>query len=234
MIKPMPQRPFAGTFSALWKRSLELIAPAAAELGVGGAFAGGGHGNRHAGGIPAGAGWIGRRIVGMHRCSLDSRCPELGFAADGTRCRATPNLHSKATICNKFQAILIRIGTISTSCIYTPLTVDIDPPTIRTTSRIGQKNEGNMVSGMRQAQERDRIGEVLSTVQLPLENVEFALDQYLLSHGQRLDTETRVLLAGVRDCVGRVVISARRLAISDASEPVALARGAEKKALLSA
>jgi len=155
MIKPMPQRPFAGTFSALWKRSLELIAPAAAELGVGGAFAGGGHGNRHAGGIPAGAGWIGQRIVGMHRCSLDSRCPELGFAADGTRCRATPNTHSKATICNKFQAILIRIGTISTSCIYTPLTVDIDPPTIRTTSRIGQKNEGNMVSGMRQAQERD-------------------------------------------------------------------------------
>jgi len=54
MIKPMPQRPFAGTFSALWKRSLELTAPPAAELGVAGAFAGAfagdGHGNRHDGG----------------------------------------------------------------------------------------------------------------------------------------------------------------------------------------
>ena len=68
-----------------------------------------------------------------------------------------------------------------------------------------------MASGMWQGPDGDRIGEVMSAVQLPLENVEFALEQYLLSHGQRLDTETRVLLAGVRDCVGRVVVSARRL-----------------------
>jgi hypothetical protein len=64
---------------------------------------------------------------------------------------------------------------------------------------------------MWQDPECDRIGEVMSTVQLPLENVEFALDQYLLSNGQRLDTETRVLLARLRDCVGRVVVSTRRL-----------------------
>jgi len=51
----------------------------------------------------------------------------------------------------------------------------------------------------------------MSAVQLPLENVEFALEQYLLSHGQRLDTETRILLARVRDCVGRVAVSTRRL-----------------------
>lgn len=57
----------------------------------------------------------------------------------------------------------------------------------------------------------DRIGEVMSAVQLPLENVEFALEQYLLANGQRLDAETRALLAGVRDCIGRVVDSARRL-----------------------
>jgi len=57
----------------------------------------------------------------------------------------------------------------------------------------------------------DRIGEVIGAVQLPLENVEYALEQYLLDHGQRLDTETRVLLAGVRDCVGRVVVTTRRL-----------------------
>ncbi len=68
-----------------------------------------------------------------------------------------------------------------------------------------------MASGLGQGPDCDRICEVMSGVQLPLENVEFALDQYLLAHGQRLDTETRVLLAGVRDCVGRVVVSARRL-----------------------
>lgn len=68
-----------------------------------------------------------------------------------------------------------------------------------------------MASVVRQGPESDQIGEVMSKVQLPLENVEFALEQYLLAHGQRLDTETRILLAGVRDCVGRVVVSARRL-----------------------
>ncbi len=68
-----------------------------------------------------------------------------------------------------------------------------------------------MASELGQGPDGDRIGEVIGAVQLPLENVEFALDQYLLAHGQRLDTETRILLAGVRDCVGRVVVSARRL-----------------------
>ena len=68
-----------------------------------------------------------------------------------------------------------------------------------------------MASNLRQCPEYDQIGEVLSGVQLPLENVEFALEQYLLENSQRLDTETRILLAGVRDCVGRVVVSARRL-----------------------
>lgn len=76
-----------------------------------------------------------------------------------------------------------------------------------------------MASGLRQDPDCDRIGEVISAVQLPLENVEFALQQYLLSHGQRLDTETRVLLAGVRDCVGRVVVSTRRLSHRDGKGP---------------
>ena len=73
-----------------------------------------------------------------------------------------------------------------------------------------------MASGLWKDPDRDRIAEVICAVQLPLENVEFALDQYLLAHGQRLDTETRVLLAGVRDCVGRVVVSARRLSRREA------------------
>jgi len=55
------------------------------------------------------------------------------------------------------------------------------------------------------------VGDVIGTVQLPLANVEFTLEQYLLENGQRLDTETRILLAGVRDCVGRVAVSAQRL-----------------------
>lgn len=57
----------------------------------------------------------------------------------------------------------------------------------------------------------DRIGELMSSVELPLVNLEFALEQYLLANGQRLDSETRTLLAGVRDCVGRVAASSRRL-----------------------
>jgi len=67
----------------------------------------------------------------------------------------------------------------------------------------------------------DPIGEVMSRVQLPLENVEFALEQYLLAHGQSLDIETRALLAGVRDCVGQVAVSTRRLSRCDpVSRPV--------------
>ena len=76
-----------------------------------------------------------------------------------------------------------------------------------------------MASGLWQGPDCDRIGEVMSAVQLPLANVEFALEQYLLSHGQRLDTETRILLATVRDCVGRVAVSMRRLSHSEDSVP---------------
>ncbi len=83
-----------------------------------------------------------------------------------------------------------------------------------------------MASEFGQGPDCDRIGEVIGTVQLPLENVEFALDQYLLAHGQRLDTETRILLAGVRDCVGRVVVSARRLSRREGGAPGRVGRAA--------
>ena len=56
----------------------------------------------------------------------------------------------------------------------------------------------------------DNLGEVLSSVQLPLENIEYTLDQYLLEHGQRLDVETRMLLATIRDSIGRVAVTTRR------------------------
>ena len=64
----------------------------------------------------------------------------------------------------------------------------------------------------------DRIGEVICSLQLPLENVEYALDQYLLDNGLRLDTETRILLAGIRDCIGRVAVTARRLSRTEAQD----------------
>lgn len=56
-----------------------------------------------------------------------------------------------------------------------------------------------------------RVDEALASIRLPLENLEFTLEQYLMQHGCRLDTQTRMLLAGVRDCVGRVAVSTRRL-----------------------
>lgn len=62
-----------------------------------------------------------------------------------------------------------------------------------------------------QSLQDETVSEVLSGVQLPLENIEFTIEQYLLANGTRLDTETRFLLAGVRDCVGRVAGSTRRV-----------------------
>lgn len=72
-------------------------------------------------------------------------------------------------------------------------------------------HQGNVAEAA-EARRGDAVGEVLDSVQLPLENVEYAIAQYLLANGQRLDTETRVLLAGVRDCIARVAMRARRLA----------------------
>ena len=61
---------------------------------------------------------------------------------------------------------------------------------------------------------RGRVREVVAGIRLPLENVEFTIEQFLLANGCRLDLETRMLLAGVRDCVGRVAVSTRRLEAS--------------------
>ncbi len=57
----------------------------------------------------------------------------------------------------------------------------------------------------------DKTAAVLSGVQIPLENLEYTIEQYLLANCNRLDLETRQLLAGVRDCVGRVAGSARQV-----------------------
>ena len=59
---------------------------------------------------------------------------------------------------------------------------------------------------------QDSAADVVQGVALPLKNLEFTIDQYLLANGCRLDLETRCLLAGVRDCLGQVVCSTARLA----------------------
>lgn len=64
---------------------------------------------------------------------------------------------------------------------------------------------------LQSALDDETVTEVLSGVQLPLENLEYTIQQYLLANGTRLDTETRLLLAGVRDCVGRVAGSTRQM-----------------------
>lgn len=55
-----------------------------------------------------------------------------------------------------------------------------------------------------------RLGEVVSSIQMPLENIAWTIQEYLLANGTRLDPETRFLLAGVRDGVDRVAGSVRR------------------------
>lgn len=72
----------------------------------------------------------------------------------------------------------------------------------------------------------DRIGQVLGRVQLPLSNAEFALEQFLMSNGPRLDTETRMVLAGVRDCINHVAVSVRRLSDEDEDGSVGITRAA--------
>lgn len=76
-----------------------------------------------------------------------------------------------------------------------------------------------MIDGPPADTSAQRIDEVLSSIRLPLENVEFTIEQFLLENGCRLDTETRILLAGVRDCVGRVAVSTRRLERMDQQVP---------------
>jgi hypothetical protein len=51
--------------------------------------------------------------------------------------------------------------------------------------------------------------EMLADVEISLKNLEYTIEQYLLTNGARLDAQTRLLLAGVRDCVGRVAGSTR-------------------------
>ena len=57
-----------------------------------------------------------------------------------------------------------------------------------------------------------RLVDVVSDIQIPLDNLAYTIEEYLLANGSRLDTETRFLLAGVRDCAERIAGSVRRAA----------------------
>ncbi|MFK7944544.1 MAG: hypothetical protein AB8B85_16745 [Paracoccaceae bacterium] len=56
-----------------------------------------------------------------------------------------------------------------------------------------------------------QMSEVLSDVQIPLENIAFALRQHLSQHGKELDPTTQILLAGLRDSVDRVAKSTHQI-----------------------
>lgn len=70
----------------------------------------------------------------------------------------------------------------------------------------------------------DRLEQMMSNVQMPLENIEFTIEQYLLENGSRIDPETRFLLARVRDSVGRIAVSTRRLSVAETREQPARPR----------
>lgn len=72
------------------------------------------------------------------------------------------------------------------------------------------------MSGERSAE--TRLAEVVSDIQIPLDNLAYTVEAYLLANGARLDTETRLLLAGIRDCADQVADSVRRVARESAGE----------------
>ena len=54
---------------------------------------------------------------------------------------------------------------------------------------------------------QDNPADYVNSVALPLKNLEFLINDYLMANGTRLDVETRLLLAGVRDSLDRVANS---------------------------
>ncbi len=56
-----------------------------------------------------------------------------------------------------------------------------------------------------------QVYEVLTDVRIPLENIEYAVCEYLRRNSNRLDPQTRSLLMGICDCVGRVANSTKAI-----------------------
>jgi hypothetical protein len=86
------------------------------------------------------------------------------------------------------------------------------------TSSNGQRQEFHKMSAKSTVDAR--LAEVVSDVQLPLDNLAFTVEAYLMANGPRLDTETRYLLAGIRDCAGRVAGCVRQMAHQNRVTPM--------------
>lgn len=57
--------------------------------------------------------------------------------------------------------------------------------------------------------------DILSDVRVPLENIAFALEDYMFQRGRELDGDTKTLLSGLRAAVTRVAKSARTISERD-------------------
>lgn len=68
------------------------------------------------------------------------------------------------------------------------------------------------------------MAEIISDVQIPLDNLAFTVEEYLLANGTRLDIETRALLAGIRDCAGLLSARLRFVARPETRRPAPAGR----------
>ncbi len=55
------------------------------------------------------------------------------------------------------------------------------------------------------------VSAFLSGIQLPLANAEYAIEQHLSESAVWIDSDTRLLLARLRDLIGGVATSARKI-----------------------
>jgi hypothetical protein len=81
-------------------------------------------------------------------------------------------------------------------------------------NRSDQHREDFMARQAEPADTDDRFDHLMANVLMPLENIEFTIEQYLMENGARIDPETRFLLARVRDSVARAAVSTRRATLS--------------------
>lgn len=98
------------------------------------------------------------------------------------------------------------------SGIYVLLTGKIED--LHRQATIPDAKSGTMeaTSEMRPRDDDDPIRKVLSGVQIPLENLEFTLDEFLKAKGSEIDSETRLMLTGIRDSVGYIAWQTREIA----------------------
>ncbi len=86
-------------------------------------------------------------------------------------------------------------------------------------TRVEQKRAAGMQQSNEKKTDAAQLAEVVSDVQIPLDNLAYTVEAYLMANGTRLDTETRLLLAGIRDCAGRVAGSVRQMAREQSDGP---------------